>query len=304
MRALVTGASGFLGRHLCHALCARGDFVAGLIRDLTPDLGHAFEADFAIFGLGFSQIERAIAEYEIDTVFHLAAQTQVSVSVADPVGTFEANVQGTWQVLEACRRQKVKRVIVASTDKVYGDGQSPYYEDQPLLAGGIYGTSKLMADLLAQSYAREYGMSIAITRCGNLYGPCHLNWSTLIPGTIRSILKGERPRLRSSGGPKRDYLYVEDAVEGYVKLADATVTGAFNFGTGLGTSVGEVVGVILRLMRSNLHPIVGTSTAVEIDEQVLNIDKVQNVLDWTPSHTFSQGLEKTIEWYRLHLEAL
>ncbi|MES2179819.1 MAG: NAD-dependent epimerase/dehydratase family protein [Gemmatimonadota bacterium] len=314
MRALVTGASGFLGQHLVDYLFDRDDFVVGLVRDYNRTARKS-SANAIVFG-SFDQVERVIAEYEIDTVFHLAAQTQVSVSFADPVGTLEANVQGTWQVLEACRRQKVGRVIVASSDKSYGDGPTPYREDQPLRPNGIYATSKACADMLAQSYAREYGMSVAITRCGNLFGPGHTNWSTLIPGTIRSILKGERPRLRSNGGPKRDWLYVGDAVDGYLRLADATVTGAFNFGTGVGTSVIEVVDTVLKVMGSRLQPVFeegqrtyGEMVAagwppVEIDEQVLNIDKVHNVLGWKPAHTIAQGLEKTIEWYRLRLEAL
>jgi len=254
---------------------------------------------------GFEQVERAIAEYEIDTVVHLAAQTQVSTAVRDPRGTWNANVFGTVQVLEACRQLGVKRIIVASSDKVYGDGVVPYVEPQPIEVGGIYATSKACADLIAQSYAREFRMPIAITRCGNLFGPEHTNWSTLIPGTIRSLLRGERPRLRSTGGPKRDFLYVEDAVAGYLRLLDGGKTGPFNFGTGRGRSALEVVREILKQMGSTLDPIIdGASKAVEIEEQVLDCSKAANFLDWRPRHTFEEGLAKTIEWYRRNMETL
>lgn len=310
MRALVTGSSGFLGRHLVCALRRRGDFVVCLVRDEVGgkywDLfsatlgGERLSAAYAVVRGSFDQVERAISEYEIDTVFHLAAQTQVSTAVANPVGTFEANICGTWRVLEACRRQKVQKVIVSSSDKVYGDGSSPYREDQPIEATGIYATSKTCADLLAQSYAREFRMPIAITRCGNLYGPGHTNWSTLIPGTIRSLLRGERPRLRSDGGPKRDFLFVEDAVDGYLRLADSQCTGAFNFGTGCGSSVMDVVAAIQEIMGTALEPIIDKpqAAAIEIRAQVLNCKKAAEELEWSPRHTLTKGLAKTIPWYQ------
>lgn len=278
----------------------RNAFVVSLVRDYVRDDAMSLTNAIVFDRNNFDQVERAIAEYEIDTVFHLAAQVQVSVAKADPIGTLEANVQGTWKVLEACRRQKVSRVIIASSDKAYGDGETPYKETQALLPNGIYATSKACADMLAQTYAAEYGMAVAITRCGNLYGPGHTNWSTLIPGTIRSVLKGERPVLRSNGGPRRDFLYVEDAVEGYLKLAESQATGAFNFGCGgRGTSVLQVVDSISSVMGSSLEPIVeDISPAVEIQDQVLDYSKAARLLDWHPRHTLEQGLEKTVAWYR------
>ncbi len=310
-RVLVTGANGFLGRHLCGALAVRKDFVVVLVRDwLYPFSGSQPSLpDAKVFG-SFDQIERAIAEYHVDTVVHLAAQTEVGVAVADPVGTFEANARGTWQVLEACRRQKVRRVVVASSDKAYGDWIVPYTEAQPLVPHGIYATSKAVGDMIAQAYMREYnGMSIAITRCGNLYGPGHVNWSTLIPGTIRSVLKGERPVLRSDGGLKRDFLFVEDAVDGYLRLIDEftpsieKIKGPFNFGTGIGSTVMEVVEQILKLMKSELRPDVRVfeATAMEIKDQIVNASKAERVLMWKPKHTLAEGLEKTIVWYRSYL---
>ena len=305
MRALVTGASGFLGQHLCSALALRNDFVVDLMRDVVRPFPVSISAGVVRGGL--EQVERAIAEYEIDTVFHLAAQTQVSTAVADPVGTWEANVRGTYHVLDACRRQFVSRVIVSSSDKSYGAGPAPYVETQPLSSHGIYATSKLCGDMIAQAYAQEYGMDIAITRCGNLYGPGHVNWSTLIPGTIRSLLRKERPRLRSDGGPKRDYLYVEDAVDGYLKLADSKHCGAFNFGTGKGSSATGIVALVTHLMGSSLEPIMDSKAegigagGIEIQEQVLSCEKAKHFLNWTPKHTLEEGLRETIDWYRNRL---
>lgn len=297
-RVLITGAAGFLGRHLCNELLRRGDFVVGVFRDQASS-GFNWGCS-AFVGGGFPQVERAIAEYDIDTVMHLAAQVQVSTAVVHPEGTFNDNVAGTWQVLEACRRQYVPYVVVASSDKVYGDGPGPYKEDQPLLASGIYATSKAAADLIAQSYAREFHMNIGITRCGNLYGPGHMNWSTLIPGTIRSVLRGERPRLRSNGSPRRDFLFVEDAVDAYLRLAKAGVSGAFNFGADSdGIGVYAVVKKILELMGSDLEPLIEVDhVAVEIQNQTLDSTKALDVLGWRAAHTLEQGLLKTIEWYR------
>lgn len=293
MRILVTGATGFLGRHLVKALRDRNDVVVSLVRDRFEGQS----SDIDVFE-PLSAIERVIAEHDINTVIHLAAQTQVSTAVADPISSWETNTRGTWQVLDACRRQKVTRTIVASSDKVYGDGASPYTEGQPLQSNGIYATSKLCEDLIAQAYVREYGMSIAITRCGNLYGPGHTNWSTLIPGTIRSLLRGEAPVLRSNGGPKRDYLYVEDAVDGYLKLIDSQATGAFNFGTGVGTRAIDVVKMLLSITKTNFDPIIQLTTEVEIEEQVLCCDRARDFLQWTPEYTLKEGLVETVEWHR------
>jgi CDP-glucose 4,6-dehydratase len=298
VKILVTGARGFLGRHLVLELLHRG-LVVELVRDSVSMDGHLLRSPTVVVRGDFEQVERAIAEYEIDTVVHLAAQTQVSVAAADPIGSLEANVRGTWQVMEACRRQFVRRVVVASSDKAYGDGATPYFEEQGLRAHGIYAASKACSDLIAQAYAREYGMSVAITRCGNLYGPGHTNRSTLIPGTIRSILRGERPQLRSNGGPKRDYLYVQDAVAAYLKLIDSEHGGAFNIGTGRGVTVLEVVGTISRLMHSGLEPEMRSCTGgVEIEDQVVDSARAKALLAWEPTVTLERGLAETIDWYR------
>lgn len=297
MRALVTGASGFLGRRLCAALVEKQHFVAGLVRDLVAQ---PFPPAAALVFGELNDVERAIAEHEIDTVFHLAAQTQVSVGVAHPVGTFEANVKGTWTVLEACRRQKVHRVIVASSDKAYGEGGVPYREDQGLRPHGIYATSKACADMIAQSYAREYGMSVMITRCGNLYGPGHSNFSTLIPSTIRSALRKETPKLRSSGLAKRDFVFVDDVVNGYVKLGEHKaphIAIVINFGTGRGLAVRQVVQHVLDVMGVNVEMQTGELRAQEIDWQILDASFAREALGWKP-RTFEEGIVPTIAWYR------
>lgn len=298
-RVLVTGATGFLGQHLCRALKNECEIVVEIVRDHVCERDHMqHEGRRAVVHGGFDAVERAISEYEIDTAFHLAAQTQVSTATADPTGTLRTNVEGIWRVLEACRRQKVARVIVASSDKVYGDGPSPYVEDQELRPHGIYATSKACADFLAQSYIKQYGMNIAITRCGNLYGPGHLNFSTLIPGTIRSALRGERPVIRSDGKAERDYLFVDDAVAGYMLLGRTSHVGAFNFGTGISTSVLEVVSTILSVSRSDRTPEIQGGAKDEIASQVLDSSKALNVLEWKAKQGLMSGLEKTIPWYR------
>lgn len=305
MKIFVTGATGFLGRHLVRRLRSRGDFVVGLARDAWNEsarVGHTTDDKLSVVVCGdlSGNLDRIIAEYEVDAVVHLAAQVQVSVAVDDPTGTFEANVVGTQRVLEACRRQKKKRLIVASSDKYYADGPAPYVEDQPTRAHGVYATSKTMADMLAQAYIRDFDMPIAITRCGNLYGPGHENYSTLIPGTIRSVMRGERPVLRSDGKQARDYLYVDDAVDGYLALLDSAETrGAFNFGTGYARSALYVVTSILSSMGSDLDPDVrGTRAAAgEISRQFLGISRATGELCWHPKTTFDEGLKKTIEWY-------
>jgi CDP-glucose 4,6-dehydratase len=255
--------------------------------------------------------ERLLGEYDVTTVFHLAAQSQVGVANRNPVSTFEANVAGTWTLLEAARRSPlVEQVVVASTDKAYGTQPSlPYTEDMPLLAVNPYDVSKACADLITGTYAHAFGLPVCTTRCGNLYGPGDLNWQRIIPGTVRSVHRGERPVLRSDGTMVRDYVFIEDAADFYLRLAermavDPTLHGeAFNVSLEHPISVIELVRLLLELMQSDLEPeVLGTATN-EIPEQFLSSEKARDRLGWKAQHDLREGLLATIEWYRAALEA-
>ena len=295
---LVTGASGFLGSHLVKGLWKKNLNVVQMTHEPLP-VSNGVGGSVCDLPL----LKRIVTKYEVDTVFHLAAQAQVSTAVANPVETLKTNVQGTWNVLEACRLHGVRRVVVASSDKAYGAGEVPYSESQPLLSHGIYATSKAMADFVAQAYAKDYPeITISITRCSNLYGPGHENYSTLIPGTIRSILRKERPVIRSDGQAARDYLFVEDAVNAYITLAESNQCGAWNFGSGRAYTAIEVANHILKLMKSKLKvEILGTAKD-EIQVQYSDCSRAEFDLAWMPKYSLKTGLEKTITWYKDHLK--
>jgi CDP-glucose 4,6-dehydratase len=244
-------------------------------------------------------------------VFHLGAQTLVGVGLNAPLLTFESNVRGTYNVLEACRRQSqaVERVIVASSDKAYGQSDHPYTEDDPLRASSPYDVSKAAGDLIAQSYHATYGLRVGIVRCGNIYGGGDLNWSRIVPGTIRSFMKGEPPEIRSDGTYVRDYIYAADVVDAYLAVAEALdrpeVSGqAFNFASGAQVSVLEMVKAIAKLMGGRLpEPRVLNVAKNEIREQRLSTEKAKRVLGWKPRVSLDDGLRSTIEWYRSFLGA-
>lgn len=249
-------------------------------------------------------IERALGEYEIDTVFHLAAQAIVGVANRNPISTFEANILGTWNILEACRKHPlIKRVIVASSDKAYGDQENlPYDENMPLQGKHPYDVSKSCADLISHTYFHTYGLPVCITRCGNLYGGGDLNFNRIIPQTIQLVLNGEAPEIRSDGTFVRDYFYIEDAVQAYLLLAEKmeenNLAGeAFNFSNEIQLTVLELVEKILKKMNSNLKPKVLNQGSNEIKHQYLSAEKARKLLNWTPAYTIDEGLEKTIEWY-------
>jgi CDP-glucose 4,6-dehydratase len=249
-----------------------------------------------------------MAEYSIQTVFHLGAQTLVGVAKADPVGTLETNVRGTWMLLEAARQTGVQQVLVASSDKAYGESDNlPYREDHPLLGRFPYEASKSCADLISQMYARAYSLQVGIVRCGNLFGGGDLNFSRLIPGAIRATLRGDNFHIRSDGKFIRDFLYVEDAVEAYLCLAqnlaaDRTLSGeAFNFGLGLRLTMLDLVDRILEIMgRPDLRPIVENVASNEIREQYMDSDKAHARLSWSPFYGMDEGLRRTVGWYRSH----
>jgi CDP-glucose 4,6-dehydratase len=255
-------------------------------------------------------LERCLGEYEIDTVFHLAAQTIVGIANCNPISTFESNIQGTWALLEAARRSpRVKQIVIASSDKAYGDQETlPYDESTPLEGRHPYDVSKSCADLIAQAYAKSYGLPVSITRCGNFYGGGDLNWNRIVPGTIRSALKGERPVIRSDGKFIRDYFYVEDGAAAYMLLAermaaDRSLCGqAFNFSNEIQVTVLELVTLLLHTLASGLQPDVRNEASNEIRHQYLSAAKAKAVLGWKPLFTLEQGLALTVEWYKEFLK--
>jgi len=308
----VTGASGLLGSWLVRRLLRAGADVVCLVRDWVPQSelvrGGLLDNVKVIRGdvCDRETVERALGEYEIDTVIHLAAQTIVGIANRNPVSTFESNIAGTWTLLEACRRSPtIKSIVVASSDKAYGEHeQLPYNEDAPLVGRHPYDVSKSCADLIAQAYAATYDLPVAVTRCGNLYGGGDLNWNRIVPGTIRSVLRGQRPVVRSDGQFVRDYFYVEDGAAANMTLAerlasDPSLKGqAFNFSNETQVNVLDVVARILKLMDSDLEPDVRNEAVNEIRRQYLSAEKARTVLDWQPLFTLDEGLGATIAWYR------
>lgn len=309
---LVTGATGLVGGWLVLRLLEAGADVVCLVRDWTPQsmlMKSASAKERCKFVRGDVRdqalLERALGEYEVETVFHLAAQTLVGIANRNPISTFETNIQGTWALLEACRRSpKVKQIVVASSDKAYGDQvQLPYDESTPLQGQHPYDVSKSCADLIASTYAKSYGLPVTVTRCGNFYGGGDLNWNRIVPGTIRSILRNERPIIRSDGSFIRDYFYVEDGAAAYMLLAEkmaqqpALIGEAFNFSNEIQVTVLELVNQILELMNSDLAPAIYNEAQNEIQHQYLSAQKARSMLDWSPSFELTQGLKKTISWY-------
>ncbi|MBM4439467.1 MAG: GDP-mannose 4,6-dehydratase [Candidatus Rokubacteria bacterium] len=312
---LVTGATGLLGRWLVHDLVARGADVIALVRDELarspldeePLRGRVTRVRGAVEDLEL--MTRAVNEYEVQAVFHLAAQTIVGTALRDPVSTFTSNVQGTWCVLEACRRAgTVERIVVASSDKAYGvQAELPYREEAPLLGRHPYDVSKACADLLTQSYAAVYGLPATVTRCGNLFGGGDLNWNRIVPGTIRGALRGTPPVIRSDGTLVRDYFYVKDAVDAYVRLAEQAhrpdVRGrAFNFSENRRFTVLEICHKILEAAgRPDLTPVVQATARHEIPEQYLDSARARAELGWTPLYGLEAGLAETVKWYAGYL---
>ena len=314
----ITGATGLLGSHLASELIARRAHVVCLVRDEVPT------SHFAQLGLdrratvvrgaleNYETLARALNEYECETVLHLGAQTIVGAAARGPLATFEANIRGTYNLLEACRvnARTVRRVIVASSDKAYGEQpELPYTEDSTLVGRFPYDCSKSCTDLLAQSYHASYGVPVCITRCGNLYGAGDLNWNRLVPGTLRSALRGEQPIVRSDGSFVRDYFYVEDAAAAYLVLAEAMerpeiVGHAFNFSDDQPLSVIEMARRALHAAgREDLQLVIRGDASREIPQQYLSAAKARRLLDWAPRFGMQQGLERTATWYREWLAA-
>ena len=308
----VTGATGLVGTWLVRRLVEAGADVVCLVRDQVPQSelvkGGMLDRVKVVRGDVCDQalLERALGEYEIDTVIHLAAQTIVGIANKNPISTFETNIGGTWKILEAARRSPlVKQIVMASSDKAYGDQEKlPYSESTPLEGRHPYDVSKSCADLLATTYAVSYKTPVAITRCGNFYGAGDLNWNRVVPGTIRSILRGERPIIRSDGLFVRDYFYVEDGAAAYMLLAEKLAGNpelrgeAFNFSNEIQITVIDLVRRILALMGSNLEPDIKNQASNEIRHQYLSAEKARKMLGWAPSFELEEGLKRTIAWYR------
>ena len=310
----VTGATGFLGSHLVDRLVAAGADVVILVRDDVPPTSVVLGWQDRVSKVrgaaeDLDVVGRMIGDYDVRTVFHLAAQSQVGTANRDPVPTFEANVAGTWCVLEACRnRGTVEQVLVASSDKAYGDQPDlPYTEDMPLRAVNPYDVSKACAEMVTRSFAATFGVPAAVTRCGNIFGPGDTNWDRLVPGVVRDVLVGRRPVIRSDGRATRDYLYVQDAALAYMLLAEAMsgrpeLAGeAFNFSAERPLSVLELVSLIQQAAGTAAEPDVRGTASHEIAHQSLSSYKARSLLGWKPTRTMEEALAETVEWYRREL---
>lgn len=309
---MVTGATGLVGGWLVKRLVQAGADVVCVVRDHVPQCMIVRDGltDHVKIVRGDVRdqacLERALGEFEIDTVFHLAAQTIVGIANRNPISTFETNIQGTWALMEACRRSpRVRGIVVASSDKAYGDQeQLPYDETTPLQGTHPYDVSKSCADLIAQTYATSYSSPVIVTRCGNFYGGGDLNWNRIVPGTIRSALRGERPVIRSDGQFIRDYFYVEDGAHAYMTLAEQLAAKpelaghAFNFSNEIQVTVLELVRKILGIMQSPLEPDVRNEASNEIIHQYLSARKARELLGWHPLFQLDEALATTVAWYR------
>jgi CDP-glucose 4,6-dehydratase len=314
---LVTGATGLVGGWLVARLLDLGADVVCLVRDSVPQ--SEFERSGASTRVKVVRgdvrrqafMERALGEHEIDTVIHLAAQTIVGIANRNPVSTFDTNIRGTWALLEACRRSPaVKQVVFASSDKAYGECPSlPYDENTPLKGSHPYDVSKSCGDLIAHAYATTYGTPVVITRCGNFYGGGDLNWNRIVPGTVRSVLRGQRPIIRSDGKYVRDYFYVEDGAAAYILLAERLAAcpdlrgEAFNFSNEIQVTVSDLARRILDHMGSPLEPDIRNEASHEIRHQYLSAEKARRLLGWGPMFSLDEGLRRTIDWYRSFLGA-
>ena len=312
---LVTGCTGLLGSWMTQELVARGARVVGLVRDWVPQ-SRLFTEGLsqkitAVYGCleDLATLERAINEHEIDTVFHLAAQTIVGVANREPLATFEANIKGTWNVLEACRRVGgVSRIVIASSDKAYGDQEIlPYDETTPLQGEHPYDVSKSCADLICRTYYVSYGLPVCVTRCGNFYGGGDLNFNRIVPDTVRSAMREKPVVIRSDGSYIRDYFYVKDGILAYLHLAEQMdrleILGeAFNFSNELQITVLDLVQKILKLMgKPYLKPIILNQAKNEIKHQYLSAEKARRLLNWQSKYNLDDALMETIEWYRAFL---
>ena len=310
-KVLVTGADGFIGSHVAKALIEKGAEVTTIVRDIKRKNNIdilSLKGDISIVHGDltiYENCQRTVNEYDIEFCFHIAAQAIVGPANRSPLSTFESNIKGTWNMLEACRASKtIKGLVVASSDKAYGQQKKlPYTEESPLSGYYPYDASKACSEMLARSYFMTYGLPLAITRNANTYGPADMNLSRIIPDMITTLLKNKVPVIRSDGSPERDYMYIKDAVRAYIVLAEnlhrKEVLGqAFNFGTGRPISVLDLYKKIIGLMGKNIKPKILGEAKNEIDRQYLDSTKAKKVLDWKAEYELDSGLKETIEWYR------
>lgn len=310
-KVFVTGGNGFLGSWLVNELLDKDAEVIVLIYEEDPRSNfYKWNLDKKTIQIrgkieDYPLLKSIINKYEIETIFHLAAQPLVTVALRDPLHTFESNIRGTYNLLEACRHsQLIKEIIIASSDKAYGDHKKqPYTEEHALQGKHPYDVSKSCADLLAQAYSKTYKLPIIITRSGNFYGGGDLNFDRIIPHAIAQYLKNKAPELRSDGSHIRDYVYIKDVVSAYISLAEnlkeKNLSGeAFNFGWGKGYSVLEIIETIRNLMKSDIKPKILNTAKAEIQEQYLNAEKISRVIEWSPKYTIEEGLKESIEWYK------
>lgn len=311
----ITGCTGLLGSWLTKKLVEQEANVVGLIRDLVPRSNLNWsgfnEKITTVRGEleDYFLLERTLNEYEIDSVFHLGAQTIVTIANRNPISTFETNIKGTWNLLEACRRSPtIERIVFASSDKAYGAQEKlPYNEETPLEGRHPYDVSKSCADLICRSYYETYDLPVCITRCGNFYGGGDLNFNRIVPGTIRSILRNQRPIIRSDGSMIRDYFYIEDGVGAYLTLAEnmdkPKIHGnGFNFSNEEPLNVVGIVHKVLQVMGSDLEPLILNQASNEIESQYLSSEKAKSLLNWKPLYSMEKGLEKTVNWYKIFFD--
>ena len=317
-RVFVTGCTGLLGAWLTDWLDQQQADVVGLVRDSVPMSNfHRLNLDQRVTTVrgeveDYALLQRILNEYEIEVVFHLAAQAIVGIANTQALSTFKTNIEVTWNLLEAVRNSpKVAAVVIASSDKAYGEqADLPYREDAPLVGRHPYDVSKSCVDLIAQSYWHSYGVPIAITRCGNFYGGGDLNFNRIVPGTIRSLLDGKQPIIRSDGTLKRDYFYIQDGVLAYVRLAEKLLAGelrgeAFNFSNEQPITVLEIAELISKLMeREDLKPLIKNQATNEIPHQYLSAERARQTLGWSARYSLEKGLRETISWYRSWLTDL
>ena len=313
----ITGATGIVGSWLTRTLLDAGAEVVALVRDYEPSSelirSGTIQRCTVVNGEleNIQVLERTLSHYECDTVFHLAAQTIVGTALRAPLLTFESNIRGTYNLLEACRRQResIQRIVMASSDKAYGSSPTlPYDESMPLQGRHPYDVSKSCKDLISRAYFETYQLPLVIARCGNIYGGGDLNFSRLIPGTIKALWSHNTPQIRSNGKYTRDYVFIDDAVDAYLSMGQALDDmshwgEAYNFGPQQPVSVLEVVSTLQRLMHcEDCHPEILDHADHEIEHQYLCAKKAKTQLGWEAKYSLEEGLQKTIDWYINFLE--